>query len=51
MHRHKDALEQSREGVRISHHLANDMRQLCEFYIKREDIEQSYGNINASTQQ
>lgn len=42
VHRHKDALDQSKEGVRISHHLVNDLRQLCDFYIKREDIEQSY---------
>ncbi len=44
MHRHKDALEQSKEGVRISHHIVNDLRQLCEFYIKREEVEQVIGN-------
>lgn len=49
VHRHKDALDQSKEGVRIAHHVVNDLRQLCEFYIKREDIEQSLGgNANIS---
>lgn len=38
IHRHKDALEQAREGVRLSHHLINDLKELCLFYIKREDI-------------
>lgn len=38
IHRHKDALEQAREGVRLSHHQINDLKELCLFYIKREDI-------------
>jgi hypothetical protein len=48
VHRHKDALEQSKEGVRIAHHVVNDLRQLCEFYVKREDIEISMGNPNVN---
>lgn len=38
IHRHKDALEQAHEGVRLGHHLINDLKELCLFYIKREDI-------------
>ena len=38
IHRHKDALEQAREGVRLGHLLINDLRELCLFYIRREDI-------------
>ena len=38
IHRHKDALEQAREGVRLGHLLINDPRELCLFYIRREDI-------------
>jgi hypothetical protein len=38
IHRHKDALEQAKEGVRFSHHLINDLKELCLFYIKREEI-------------
>lgn len=38
IHRHKDALEQAREGVRLGHLLINDLRELCMFYIRREDI-------------
>lgn len=48
VHRHKDALDQSKEGLRIAHHLINDLRQLCEFYIKREDIEQSYKDVSTT---
>lgn len=44
IHRHKDALEQAREGVRLSHHLINDLKELCLFYIKREDISMSFPN-------
>jgi hypothetical protein len=46
VHRHKDALEHAREGVRISHLLIEDLKQLCEFYIKREDIEVSITKSN-----
>jgi hypothetical protein len=38
IHRHKDALEQAREGVRLGHLLINDLRELCLFIIRREDI-------------
>ena len=38
IHRHKDALEQAREGVRLGHLLINDLRELCLFYIRREHI-------------
>ena len=38
IHRHKDALEQARESVRLNHLLINDLRELCVFYIKREDL-------------
>jgi hypothetical protein len=36
--RHKDALDQAKESVKINHLLINDMRELCQFYIRREDI-------------
>lgn len=39
IHKHKEALEQARESVRISHQLINDLKQLCSFYVKREEIE------------
>ena len=39
VHRHKDALTEAKEGVKISHQLINDLKQVCEFYIKREEIE------------
>lgn len=45
IHRHKDALEQAREGVRLGHLLINDLRELCLFYIRREDISVQ-GNIS-----
>jgi hypothetical protein len=47
VHRHKDALDQAKEGVRISHQLINDMKQLCEFYVRREEI-QTANNHNIS---
>lgn len=45
IHRHKDALEQAREGVRLGHLLINDLRELCLFFIRREDISVA-GNIS-----
>jgi hypothetical protein len=42
IHRHKDALEQAREGVKVCHQMINDMQQLCEFYVKREKINAAY---------
>jgi ATP/maltotriose-dependent transcriptional regulator MalT len=39
VHRHKDALTEAKEGVKISHQLINDLKQLSEFYMKREEIE------------
>lgn len=44
IHRHKDALEQAHEGVRLSHLLINDLKELALFYIKREDISVSLPN-------
>ncbi len=41
VHRHKDALAQAKEGVKLSHQLVTDLKQLCEFYIKREEVETS----------
>jgi hypothetical protein len=38
IHRHKDALEQAREGVKVCHQMVNDMYQLCKFYVNREKI-------------
>jgi len=38
IHRHKDALEQAKQSVRLNHLLINDLRELCQFYIRREDI-------------
>jgi len=40
IHRHKDALSQAKESVKLSHLVINDLRELCLFYINREDIYQ-----------
>ena len=40
IHRHKDALDQAKESVKLNHLLINDLRELCQFYIRREDIVQ-----------
>lgn len=42
IHRHKDALLQAREGVKIQHQLIYDMHELCAFYVKREKINMTY---------
>ncbi len=39
VHRHKDALYQAKEGVKLSHQLVTDLKQLCEFYVRREEVE------------
>lgn len=46
IHRHKDALEQAREGVKVCHHMVNDMHQLCQFYVKREKLNNAYIDVN-----
>ena len=46
IHRHKDALEQAREGVRLGHLLINDLWELCLFFIRREEISIQGGNIS-----
>lgn len=38
IHKHKDALTQAKEAVKLNHLLINDLRELCLFYIKKEDI-------------
>lgn len=38
IHRHKDALDQAKEAVKLNHLLINDLTSLCKFYIKREEI-------------
>lgn len=42
IHRHKDALDQAREGVKVCHQMINDMQQLCQFYVQREKINAVY---------
>ena len=42
IHRHKDALEQAREGVKVCHQMINDMNQLAQFYVSREKINNAY---------
>ena len=46
IHRHKDALRQAKESVRLGHLLINDMRELCILYIRQEDISGSAGGYN-----
>ena len=38
IHRHKDALNTAKESVKLNHLLINDLRELCQFYIQRENI-------------
>ena len=42
IHRHKDALDQAREGVKVCHQMVNDMHQLCQFYVQREKLNNAY---------
>ena len=44
IHRHKDALDQAKEAVKLNHLLLNDLRELCSFYIKREEIGGNQGS-------
>ena len=48
VHRHKDALHYAKEGVRIGHQLLNDLKQLCEFYIRREQLDVKHTLRNES---
>jgi hypothetical protein len=42
VHRHKDALDQAHEGVKVAHQMLTDMHQLALFYCKREKINKSF---------
>jgi hypothetical protein len=44
IHRHKDALAQAKEGVKICHQIINDTYQLCLLYVRREKIKNTYKN-------
>jgi hypothetical protein len=37
IHRHKDALQQAKESIKLSHLVISDLRELCILYIKREE--------------
>jgi hypothetical protein len=39
VHRHKDALDQSKEGVQLAHQLVKDLKSLCKFFILREEVD------------
>jgi len=38
IHRHKDALTQAHESVKLGHLLIHDLKELCLFYIRREEF-------------
>jgi hypothetical protein len=42
IHKHKEALDQAKEGVKVCHHMINDMHQLCQFYVQREKVNNTY---------
>jgi tetratricopeptide (TPR) repeat protein len=51
IHRHKDALEQAHEGVKVCHQMMNDMHQLALFYCKREKINKSFKENESQPQE
>ena len=43
LHRHKEALEQAQEGIKIAHLIVRDKISACRFYSKRIDYQETYG--------
>lgn len=44
LHRHKEALEQALEGIKIAHLIVRDKISVCRFYSKRIDFQEMYGH-------
>ena len=43
LHRHKEALEQAQEGIKIAHLVVRDTIAVCRFYSRRIDFREKYG--------
>lgn len=43
LHRHKEALEQAQEGIKIAHLVVRDTISICRFYSRRIDFREKYG--------
>ena len=44
LHRHKEALEQAQEGIKIAHLIVRDKISVCRFFSKRIDFQEMYGH-------
>lgn len=50
LHRHKEALEQAQEGIKIAHLIVRDKISVCRFYSKRIDFQEMYGQAGEDNQ-
>lgn len=44
LHRHKEALEQAQEAIKIAHLIVRDKISVCRFFSKRIDFQEMYGH-------
>jgi hypothetical protein len=45
LHRHKEALEQAQEGIKLGHLVIRDKVSVCRYYSKRIDLQAHFGDI------
>ena len=38
LHRHKEALEQAQEGIKLAHLIIRDSISVCRFFSRRQDL-------------
>ena len=50
LHRHKDALKQSRESVKLAHLLIKDLHSLCDFYMKKLEAKDESTHLSMDEQ-
>jgi len=43
LHKHKDAYEQAKEGVRLAHVIVRDQLAVCHYFMKKADFEKESG--------
>jgi len=45
LHRHKEALEQAQEGIKLSHLIIRDTISVCRYYSRKIDFQNHFGDL------
>ena len=47
LHRHKEALEQAQEGIKIAHLIIRDSIAVCRLFSRRQDFQANFGELQS----